>query len=56
MCGPRGEETKGWIKAAGMEGFETYRQRCTAVLKEKFEWPEDVPWVDFWEGVRIMRP
>lgn len=39
--GENGAETAGWATAAGMNGFETFWERCTRALKyEDFVWPD----------------
>ena len=55
--GDRGEDTKPWVKAAGMYGFQTYYQFCKQQLESKdFVWPSGVDCVNYGFGDDIKQP
>ncbi len=46
--GPKALETFDWAKAAGMQGFQTYWDRCRDALRNRdLDWPEGVTFVDY---------
>ncbi|KAI9699734.1 MAG: hypothetical protein M1836_002768 [Candelina mexicana] len=48
LCGPQALETFDWAKAAGMQEFQTFWDRCEQVLHhENFVWPDGVTFVNY---------
>lgn len=43
-----GKESDAWAKAAGLQDFQTCRERCTSALEKKdFQWPEGLTEVTY---------
>ena len=55
-AGEGGTETAAWAKAAGMENFTTFYDRCLHALRCDFDWPPEVMNVSLGFGEVIKRP
>ena len=46
-AGPQALETYDWARAAGMQSFQTFWDRCKQVLRDPDSWPKGVTFVNY---------